>query len=227
VLVTERRRALLALALVAPAPTIGVAAAMILWPGPIGRTVFTIAKLWLLLVPIGWHLVVETGRLGWSPPRRGGLGVGVLVGLASALVVLAAWYGLGRGAIDPGRLRAVAVEMGLGSPGRYALGAAYWILVNSVLEEYVFRWFLQRQCEKLVPRTAAAGLAAAIFTLHHVVALASYLDPVLTAVASSGVFGAGLAWSLLYGRYRSIWPPWVAHALADVAIFVCGWSVLF
>jgi membrane protease YdiL (CAAX protease family) len=70
-------------------------------------------------------------------------------------------------------------------------------------------------------------VAAGLFTVHHVVALASYLDPVLTVLASSGVFVAGAVWGWMYGRYRSVWPPWIAHAFADVAIFVCGWWILF
>ena len=117
--------------------------------------------------------------------------------------------------------------MGIGTPMAYLLGAGYWIFVNSVIEEYVYRWFVQRQCEQLMSTKAAAVASAIIFTAHHVVALATYLDPALTALASVGIFGAGLIWSGMYARYRSIWPPWVAHAIADVAVFTCGWWLLF
>ncbi len=224
---TARRRALFALALLAPVPTIGIAAALILWPGPVGRSVFTVAKVWLVVFPIAWYVVVEKGRPSWSPPRRGGLGVGLLVGLASAALIFVTYRVLGVGNIDPAALRVEAAEMGIGARWAYLTGAAYWIFVNSVIEEYVYRWFVQHQCEQLMTVKAAAVASAGIFTLHHVVALATYLDPGLTALASLGIFVAGLIWSVMYSRYRSVWPPWVAHAIADVAVFTCGWLLLF
>jgi membrane protease YdiL (CAAX protease family) len=69
--------------------------------------------------------------------------------------------------------------------------------------------------------------SAAIFTLHHVIALNVYLDAPLTALASAGVFIGGATWSWCYLRYRSIWPGWLAHAGADVAIFALGWHIVF
>jgi len=224
---TDRRRAMLALALVAPAPTIGIAAALIVWPGPVGRSVFTVAKLWLVIFPGAWFVLVEKGRPGWSPLRKGGSATALIVGIASAAVILAAYRVLGVAAIDPSALRAKAAEMAIATPPAYLLGAAYWIFVNSVIEEYVYRWFVQRQCERLMPVRFAVPASAMIFTLHHVVALATFFNPGITALASLGIFGAGVAWSMLYARYESIWPGWIAHAIADVAVFTCGWWLLF
>ena len=78
---TERRRALIALALMAPVPTLGTAAAMIFIPGPVGQALFMAAKIWLIAFPAFWYLVIEHGKPSWSPATEGGLGVGVLTGL--------------------------------------------------------------------------------------------------------------------------------------------------
>jgi hypothetical protein len=117
--------------------------------------------------------------------------------------------------------------MGLSTPRAYLLGALGWIFANSLMEEFVYRWFVLDQCERIMRPLPAVLSSAAVFTAHHVVALSTYLPRHLTALASLGVFLGGVLWALLYSRYRSIWPAWVSHVLADIAIFAVGWAALF
>ena len=224
---TLRRRALLALVFLAPAPSLGVWAAMVAAPGSVGHGVFLIAKLWLLVFPAAWYLLVEKGKPSWSLPRRGGMVAGVLSGvILAAAIVLGAWLGDVQH-MDLSPLRAAVREMNLASSAAYFAGAAAWTLVNSLIEEYVYRWFVLRQCEVLLPPAAAVIASAAVFTIHHVIALNQYLEPGFTALASAGVFVGGIVWATLYHRYRSIWPGWISHVLADIAVFGLGWWLLF
>jgi len=223
----DRRRALLALGLLVPVPSLGVAAAMIVVPGPVGQTIFMAAKVWLVAFPAFWFLIVEKNRPSFSPVRQGGLAAGILTGAAAgAIIVLAAWA-FGVFDMEMGELVGEVAEMGLTTPGAYLLGALGWTFVNSLMEEYVYRWFIFSRCERLMPRAAAVIASAAAFTLHHAIALSTYLPWHLTALASLGVFLGGIVWSLLYSRYRSIWPGWVSHIIADVAVFGVGWVLLF
>ncbi len=223
----ERRRALVGLLLLAPAPSLGVFAAMVASPGPVGHGVFLIAKLWLLVFPAAWYLLVEKGKPSWSPPRRGGLTAGALSGsFLAASIVLGAWLADVQH-MDLAPLHTAAREMDLASPAAYLGGAAAWTLVNSLIEEYVYRWFVLRQCEVLLPSPVAIIASAAIFTIHHVIALDQYLEPGFTALASAGVFLGAIVWAMLYHRYRSIWPGWISHVLADIAVFGLGWWLLF
>jgi membrane protease YdiL (CAAX protease family) len=223
----NRRRALIALLLIAPIPSLGVIMAMVVAPGPVGKTIFSAAKIWLLVFPAAWYLLVEKGRLSWSPPRRGGLAVGAASGLAvTAIIVFGAWL-FGVHHMDLAPLRTEVQEMGLNSALPYLAGAAGWTFVNSLMEEYVYRWFVFRQCEALMKGWTAVIVSAAVFTAHHVIAVSQYLDPLLTLLASAGVFAGGVIWSWLYMRYRSIWPGWISHVLADIAVFGIGWWLLF
>ena len=213
--------------MLAPVPSLGVVAAMIMAPGPVGHTLFMAAKIWLLVFPAAWYLVVERGRPSWSPPRSGGLLLGLLSGLAiAALIGIGAWLA-GVGAMDLAPLRQAVGEMGLGASTTYLFAAAGWTLVNSLIEEYVYRWFILRQTERLFSATGAIIASAAIFTVHHIIAVSQYLNPVYSLLASLGVFIGGLIWAWLYHRYRSIWPGWISHILADVAVFGIGWWLLF
>ena len=129
--------------------------------------------------------------------------------------------------MDLAPLRSAVQEMGLNSVLPYLAGAAGWTFVNSLMEEYVYRWFIYRQCETLMKGPAAVVASAAIFTAHHVIAVNQYLDLRFTILASAGVFAGGVVWSVLYLRYRSIWPCWISHVMADLAVFGVGWYLLF
>jgi membrane protease YdiL (CAAX protease family) len=223
----NRSTALLALALLAPVPSIGVIAAMFAAPGPVGQTVFTACKLWILAFPAAWYLLVERGRPSWSPPRQGGLGIGAAHGAAIAALILVGYWTVAQDRIDPAVVRQAARGVRLLSPPEYLLAAAAWTLVNSVVEEYVYRWFMVRQLRAVLPKWPAVVGSALIFTAHHVIAMSVYLGPLLTGLGSLGVLIAGMAWAWLYLRYRSIWPGWISHVLADVAVFAIGWMLLF
>jgi membrane protease YdiL (CAAX protease family) len=225
--VITRRRALTALLLLAPVPTFGVIMAMVVAPGAVGKTVFIVAKIWLLVVPAVWYLRVEGGRASWSPALRGGLAAGAIGGIVMAVVVTVAAQLVGVGQMDLAPLRAAVRAMGLEEALPYLAAAAGWTFVNSLMEEYVYRWFILSQCEVLMGGPAAVVASSAIFTAHHVIAVSRYLEPVPTLLASVGVFAGGVIWSWIYLRYRSIWPCWLSHVLVDIAVFGIGWRLLF
>jgi hypothetical protein len=54
----------------------------------------------------------------------------------------------------------------------------------------------------------------------------AYLPWATVLVVNCGVFTGGLIWSGLFARYRSIWPGYISHILADTAIFVIGFTML-
>ncbi|RME92280.1 MAG: CPBP family intramembrane metalloprotease [Verrucomicrobia bacterium] len=223
-----RRRAWLALALLVPAPSLGTAAGLFWWPGEVGQGVFLAAKVWLVVFPAFWWLKVEGGRWSWSPPRRGGFGPAILLGVVISAVILGVYALVSQwGWIEPEMVAGPAQKAGLAEPGVYLAGAVYWVTLNSLMEEYVWRWFVFRQWERLVGGMAAVGLAALCFTLHHIVALAAYFPWPVVMLGSLGVFAGGAIWSGLYLRYRSIWPGYLSHAIVDVPIFLIGWWLIF
>jgi uncharacterized protein len=223
-----RNKALLALLLLVPAPSIGTLFGMVICPNSTaGVLVFSASKVWLFGLPLVWLRFVERSPFSLSPPRQGGFGMGVLSGLLISGVLLVLWWTLGDTVLDRRFLADKVSAIGLGTPIAYAGGALYWILVNSVLEEYVWRWFCVTQCEKLLPKRLAVVCSALFFTLHHIVALAVFAKPAVVLACSAGVFIGGATWSMLYIRYRSVWPGYLSHALVDLAIFGIGAAIVF
>jgi membrane protease YdiL (CAAX protease family) len=224
-----KRKAAIALVLLVPLPSIGTAAAMFWWPElTLGKAVFVTAKAWLVLLPVFWRLVVDREPLSGSPARHGGFGAGVASGaLISGFVFAAYAWASHTGAIDAARVADQAAKSGLNRMVPYLGGAVYWITANSLMEEYVWRWFVFRKCEVLWGGKAGIVAAALAFTAHHVLVLAAQFNWGITLLGSLGVFIGGATWNWLYLRYRSIWPGYVSHAIVDLAIFIIGYRLIF
>jgi len=223
------RRPLLALLLLLPAPTIGTAAALLIWPDALlGRGLFIATKVWVALLPLAWMLLVDRQRVSWSPPRRGGFGVALALGLLIAAVILGTYsITINLGLMDPEAIATRAAKTGLNQLSIYIIGAIYWITLNSLMEEYVWRWFVFRQFEAIGPSKSAVVATGLAFTAHHVIALAAQFNWTITLLGSIGVFTGGMVWSWLYLRYRSVWPCYLSHAIVDAPVFWIGYELIF
>lgn len=224
----EKNKAIISLSLLVPAPSIGAYCAMVLFPNTfLGAGIFMFSKIWLFSLPVIWHRYVDAERLSLSPARKGGFGVGLVTGVILSGIITAGYMALGSSLVDPVFLIRKMEDIGLASRPVYAGCAIYWIAVNSVLEEYVWRWFVVKQCESLFRPAVSIFLSALFFTLHHIVALQVYLSPIAVAICSVGVFIGGATWSFMYMRYRSVWPCYLSHAIVDLAVFVIGAAIIF
>jgi membrane protease YdiL (CAAX protease family) len=220
-------RAALALAAIVPAPTLGLIAALYLWPDTaLGQIAYAVCKLWLIALPVVWLVLVERRRPRIPRLTSQGMAAGVATGIGIFGCIVAAYLLFG-GWIDADVMAAQIAAIGLGDPRVFLIGALYWCTVNSILEEYVWRWFVFTRCEALMPRAAAVIAAGLFFTLHHVIALDFYFDWRVTLLASTGVFIGGATWSWIYLRWRNIYAAYVSHVFADIAVFGVAWYLLF
>jgi membrane protease YdiL (CAAX protease family) len=200
-----RRQAWIALLLLVPLPTISVLMSLYASPGPIGVAVFAIAKLWILAFPILWAMKVEriTPRFALC---RNGVAIALGIGVLTAAAIASGYFLIARDWIDPSVVGTLARRNGLTSPAVYAVAALMWCVVNSLLEEYVWRWFVFRRCSTLLPRQGGWGaiaLSSLLFTLHHVLALSAQFDWRVTLIGSLGVFVGGVMWAWLRRRRQA------------------------
>ncbi|OVE75594.1 hypothetical protein BVX97_04200 [bacterium E08(2017)] len=223
-----RKKSIIALCLLVPAPTLGVIAAMYVWAGAgFGQILFACSKLWILALPLVWTKLVDREGWSFSIPRRGGMVIGLISGFVISAAILAVYWLLAGRMIDAATVQDMAEKVGLSDKKVYIMGAIYWVLVNAVLEEYVWRWFVVKKLQAVAPGIIAVLLSALAFTIHHVIALNVYFAPGVNLICSSGIFVGGAIWSWFYTRYHSIWPGYLSHAVVDVAVFWIGYDLIF
>ena len=189
---------------------------------------FASCKVWIFLVQTIWYLKVEKKPISKNSPTKEGIVWGLITGILMSLIIVITWF-LFNETLDIDGMVDILQSKGLDDINLYIIGMFYWIFINSLLEEYVFRWFITTKSSELF-RSDVIGIifSAAMFTLHHAIAL--YLFGFIwwqTIIACFGLLSAAAIWSWLYIRFRSIWVCWLSHAICDVAVFGIGYTILF
>ena len=189
---------------------------------------FIICKIWLLLAPAYWYIRIEKKSPSWSLPSKNGLVVGAISGIIMSIIIIVTWLVFGD-TLDTKSMISELDSTGLTEFRVYFAAMIYWIFLNSLLEEYVFRWFVTiKSIELLGSESGAIVFSAILFTLHHAIAL-HYFGFVWwqTVMACLGLLSAAAFWSWLYLRYGSVWVCWFSHAVCDVAVFGIGYMIIF
>ena len=224
----SRIKAFCALVVLVPAPSLGVLFGMFLFPdSTLGKYLFLFTKIWLFILPAIWLKFIDKGKFSASPVKNGGMATGIFSGVIIMLVIVGGFFIAGDKLVDKNFFVEKLTSVGLTNTWLYFGTMIYWILINSVLEEYVWRWFCLEKCAMLTSKFWALFLSAAFFTLHHILAMSVYFSPGTVLVCALGVFTGGLIWSTMYLRYQSIFPGYISHVFADIAVFGCGAWILF
>tara|TARA_B000000609_G_scaffold145115_1_gene126269 strand:+ start:1937 stop:2689 length:753 start_codon:yes stop_codon:yes gene_type:complete len=236
--VESRSRPLLALLLLIPAPTIGVIANGLLAEsnsailGFIGLAIWALCKVWIFGFPVIWHTRIDGGEREYSLLPQGsgfrpwieGLGLGLVLSITLVITFLIVKPYLNIESIGAS-IRAV----GLNSWSMLIPAILFWVFINSVVEEYVYRWFITEQAALIFEGNPikSGTISVLSFTLHHVVAV-SLVAPIWMALFAGLAVGfGGIAFSWLYHRHNSIWPAWACHAVLDIVVFGgVGWIAL-
>ncbi len=196
------------------------------------KVVYGAGKLVEVALPLAFILLWERRlpRPRW--PGRDGLALGLGFGLAVAAGILGLYFGWLRDssllAHTPALLLAVLRKFGIDSLPGFLAWAAFATLVNSLYEEYYYRWFLFGRMRAFLPLPAAVVVSALVFMAHHVILLTGFLPGQFwTAVAplSLAIAAGGAMWAWLYARTGSLYPPWVSHAVIDLAVLAVGWDL--
>ena len=223
------------LAALLPAALLPVAASVLYFvffsAHPWARVLYGATKLFTLLWPLlALRLVLREGlpKIRWNPSVHvravplgafvGCLIVGLMAGLMAtpaAVVVLE----------SAGAIGAKARQLGILE--HYIAFAVFLSFVNSVVEEYYWRWFVYGQLRRILPGWRAHALAGAAFAAHHVV-VATQFFPLGWGLCSGVVVGmGGVIMSMLYERQQSLAGAWACHLLADLGIMGIGYGLLF
>jgi len=99
--------------------------------------------------------------------------------------------------------------------------ALYISVVNSLLEELLFRGLGYLELRKYTPEPFAMVFSAAAFAAYHIAILDGWLNWWVYGLCMLGLFLGGLIFNFL-DRRGGILPSWLAHAGANLAINIIG-----
>tara|TARA_B100001175_G_scaffold286150_1_gene267665 strand:+ start:380 stop:1012 length:633 start_codon:yes stop_codon:yes gene_type:complete len=192
-----------------------------------GQIFFVFAKLWYILIPVYWIYRIEESRLMFGETNYNGMAESLISGIIMFVVIAVIFLLFGE-TIDVELMKLEIGATGLLNLPLFIVGMIYWITINSLVEELVFRQFIGDRLLEITEREyITVFFSAAIFTCHHTVLLSLYFDPWQNALASLGIFIAGVTWSVLWLRHRSLFVCWLSHAIADLAVFGIAYLILF
>lgn len=143
------------------------------------------------------------------------LGLGVFLFLLGGYALLVPWLDL---SAIPGELQA---KEGI-TAALFPLAAAYITFGNSLLEELFFRGFAFLALAEAGGKKLAWGFSALAFALYHVSIMDGWFHPILLALLTAGLGAAGALFNALDQRSGTLWPAWLVHMGADLAICTIG-----
>ncbi len=149
----------------------------------------------------------------------------IILGLGVTAVIFGGYFAL-RNVFD---LSAITGALGdaVGVRGDNFLWVALYIsLINSLLEEFFFRGFLFLGLLDGVSRTIAYAVSAGLFAIYHAAMMIGWGSLGLLALFMLALFVGGVIFNRLNEHSRSIWPSWLVHLCANLAINTIGF-ILF
>jgi uncharacterized protein len=223
----DRNRSILALLLIVPGSSIGAISSTILFPGSIGQGIAICCGIWTTILPMSWHIFVERQNVRLKLSNHRGLLAGIILAIFMFGLILASYWFGGRYWLNVPDIRARVSQMGMNIPLMIFGFGTFQTLVNSFVEEYVWRWFVDRHCRLIWSKQLSLVLSATFFTLHHIILLIAYCDDWrLVVVGSIAVFIAGLLWARCIRLYDSLLPSYLSHMAADLALQIVSWHIL-
>ena len=195
------------------------------WHTTITYTVFKVLMaagpilVWLILGYRGSAIKEAVGLKGSN------MLVGLGVGIAMAGVILGGYYGVLRERIDPQPLLAQVKALGIFEG--YWIMAVFISLIHSLFEEYYWRGFILSGLGGWVDKTWILVLiSGGIFGIHHIFAMLELFPLMWVSLCVAGTVLAGVIWSWMRVRGKSIWDCYVSHVLADLAVMWIGYDLI-
>ncbi len=189
------------------------------------QPIYLATKLSIIGLLIGWCLLraplPSLGNASWRSASHG-----LLHGAVLAAILIVCFFALRETLVTyaPTIVTKIGDFPVLGN--HFILAAATFSLLHALFEEIYWRWFVGRGLELALSPTVAMLVGSLAFTAHHVIILSQFFPWSLTILASGGVCGAGMLWTLLYRKTGSLLAPWISHVLVDATIFAVAYTLM-
>jgi uncharacterized protein len=158
------------------------------------------------------------------PPRSFGLRlltlalveIGLLVGVMMVLLPL----------VDTSLLEGILRENFEGQPLIFLGVTFYIVVINAGLEEWYFRGFAYLRLRQALPKRWALVFSACLFSAYHLALMAGLFPLPWYLSFVIGLAGVGALFGWIDDRFNSLWPSFVIHASANLAMNLIAMHLL-
>ncbi len=193
------------------------------WPYPIKA----LCKMTLFIgIPFTWSLRhPDWPKTDLKLPTRP-LVIKLLWLALAEIVAIVAIIGLVLPWVDTSLLEGVLRENFDGRPWVFLGVTVYIVIINAFLEEWYFRDFAYLRLRQCLPQNMALILSAFLFSAYHLALMAGLFPLPLYIIFVIGLAGVGAVFNVIDDRYNSLWPSFVIHASANLAMNLIAMQIL-
>ena len=178
-----------------------------------------------VIIPIS--LVIarkETEMLRFFKPNKKTLLPMLAFGVLMYGFIIGAYFLLGK-YFDLSGITSSLDEIGV-TKNNFIFVALYIAVCNSFLEEFIFRGFGFIGLGEKIGSKWACIFSAICFALYHITMMIGWYSFGLTALVVFALFVGGVILNLLDGKCKTVYPAWIVHIFANLAINTIG-MILF
>lgn len=178
-----------------------------------------------VIVPISLIVIrKETSMLRFFKPNGKTLLPMLAFGVLMYAFIIGAYFLLGK-YFDLSGITSSLDEIGV-TKKNFVFVALYIAVCNSFLEEFIFRGFGFIGLINKVGEKWACIFSAICFALYHITMMIGWYSIWLTALIIFALFVGGVILNFFDRKCRTIYPAWIVHIFANLAINTIG-MILF
>ena len=178
-----------------------------------------------VLVPISVVMVRKEKHIfAFFKPNKSTLLPMLLFGVIMYAFILGAYFLLGK-YFDLSGITASLDGIGV-TKSNFLFVALYIAVCNSFLEEFIFRGFGFIGLSDKIGEKWACMFSALCFALYHITMMIGWYSIWLTALIIFALFVGGVILNLLDRKCKTLYPAWIVHIFANLAINTIG-AILF
>ena len=166
----------------------------------------------------------DSGFFKVFKPNRKTLLPMLIVGILMYAFIVGAYFLLG-GYFDLSGITSSLDEIGV-TESNFIFVAVYIAVCNSFLEEFIFRGFGFIGLSDKLGEIWASAFSAICFALYHVTMMIGWYSLPLTVLIIFALFIGGLILNYLDRKCKTLYPAWIVHIFANLAINTIG-MILF
>ena len=178
-----------------------------------------------VIIPMSLVLVrKETAMLRFFKPNKKTLLPMLAFGVLMYGFIIGAYFLLGK-YFDLSGITSSLDEIGV-TKQNFVFVALYIAVCNSFLEEFIFRGFGFIGLSEKIGVKSACIFSAICFALYHITMMIGWYSFGLTALIIFALFVGGVILNLLDSKCKTVYPAWIVHIFANLAINTIG-MILF